>query len=407
MYMGKIGASDSFMKGSLFELEKALNSNFTTFLDEVPVLVDYYNINDIMSTADTGFQTIDTLVGEDSPTRFNKIKNFPIYGLKPLIPDLDIEDGNLIDMSISGEVVTLPNTIRPTPGDYFFYKTGDRSLTFIVTSITLGSIRSNDYYKLEISMKKIDEHDYDKTLDKQVVENFIADLDLVGSNEKCIIKTEDAELIKIYEGILKDLINRYNQIFYCPRYNSLIMRKGLDGRFNYYDPFVTEFIIRNNVLDETRDFMVLVNLGKDYHFDKYYNMTLFRNIETCNRLRLYKNYFTPVSFPRSLSTPFSYYGEEVFFNISLYLDERIKVTENAYMCHELVDHIICEDLPLPVNIIDLAIVRYLRGQELKEVLTKDEIMNLAFYDIEYDDYHFTHVPILIFILKQVIKALKK
>lgn len=405
--MGKIGISNSFIQGSLSELEKALNSNFTTFLDETPILVDYYNINDIMSTADTGYQNADAIIGEESPTRFNKIKNFPIYGLRPLIPDLETIDGGLIDMSISGEVVTLPNTIRPTPGDYFFYKQGGRSLTFIVTSISLGTIRSNDYYKLEISMKKIDEHNYDKVLDKQVVENFVTDIDLVGSNEKCIIKSTNAERIELYESILKDLILRYNQMFYCPKYNAMIMRKGLDDRFNYYDPFLTEFIIRNNVLDGTRDFMVLINLGKDHHFNKYYNMTLYRNIETKNKLRLVKNYSTPTTFPRSISTPFNYYGEEVFFNITLYQDDRIKIKENEYMKHDLLDNISCDHIVPSTPIIDTAIIRYLNKENVEDVLTEDEVKNLVNYDIDYDDYHFTHVPILIYILKQHIKALKK
>ena len=87
-----------------------------------PVLVTYYHIDNTTSTANPGDGTIDKLLGDDSPIRYNKIENFPVVGLREILPTKDEIDGNLMDMSFDGEVIIFPNTIDPTPYDFLVYK---------------------------------------------------------------------------------------------------------------------------------------------------------------------------------------------------------------------------------------------------------------------------------------------
>ena len=75
----------SVINGNIFKFENRLNSQISRFLDKSPVFVTYFHINVNETTVDGGFKDIEDIVGNRSPLKFQKIENFPIYGLEPVV----------------------------------------------------------------------------------------------------------------------------------------------------------------------------------------------------------------------------------------------------------------------------------------------------------------------------------
>lgn len=98
---------------------KQKTSQFSKYLQKNPVFVTYYAINQQLSRADTGTGSVKEQIGTSSPIRYNEIKEFPVYNLSDMKPDIqnDETEGLDINMDLSG-IVILPNTITPCPDDF-------------------------------------------------------------------------------------------------------------------------------------------------------------------------------------------------------------------------------------------------------------------------------------------------
>ena len=144
--MGFLQTSDDIASNVNKVASDVLNSKFTQFItgSGTPLLVTYFNIDDTMSTADLGTETPDKMLGEDSPFRFNRIDNLPMYGLRDILPSKEEIDMGLVDMSLDMETFLLPNTIKPNIGDYFVYRMKylDTFLTFRVNDFEFTTIKS-------------------------------------------------------------------------------------------------------------------------------------------------------------------------------------------------------------------------------------------------------------------------
>ena len=71
--MGYLRQSNDIVTSSSQLLDNILSSNFNQFLQGLgqPVLVTYWNLNDTVSTVNSGTETVDENIGPESPIRFN------------------------------------------------------------------------------------------------------------------------------------------------------------------------------------------------------------------------------------------------------------------------------------------------------------------------------------------------
>ena len=76
--MGKFIKESNFLNDNVFAFEERLNSQYTRILDMKATYTTYFHINTENSTTDVGFENI----GENSPLKFNEIKEFPLYGIE-------------------------------------------------------------------------------------------------------------------------------------------------------------------------------------------------------------------------------------------------------------------------------------------------------------------------------------
>lgn len=105
---------DSVIEG----YKQRMNNPYYMNMDKKMSPTTYYNQNTTMSTLDSASQTAYSLIGKDSPLRFNKIEGLYILGLERLEVQLQNEDWGVEADDIEGEAIILPNTIIPIPNDY-------------------------------------------------------------------------------------------------------------------------------------------------------------------------------------------------------------------------------------------------------------------------------------------------
>lgn len=444
--MGFLQTSDDIVNNVNKSTSNILNSKFTKFItgSGTPVLVTYYNVDDVSSTADNGTGTADNILGSDSPFRYNKIENLPVYGLKDLLPSKDEIDMGLIDLSLDGEIVILPNTIKPSPYDYLVYQCYENGpiLTFRIDNFEFTTIKSNGYYRLEISIKDINDRDTIDKLERQIVNNYTAILDNIGTQDKCIINNNKLDTCRSIEGIIRHLMEQYVDTFWDKKFNSFLY-KPEDAKFLVYDPFLTEFMRRNNLADlQDTAYIVLVNYDSRDEMRRDYNKSIYRNLENQDITKLYPLVKHPIQFPTTDTNPFYYYGSTTTFTLDLvkYDGSNKSSDKLLYIPLELIDRINNNDiinigenvdsdqyfntteLGLIENVSDYENVIFSRDENKNSRIywnliisylnngaynllnfSKVELKDLLAMEIDYSRENYIYLPIAVFILRKYLK----
>ncbi len=187
--MARFIDEEQIINGNAFVYEDKLNSQYTKFLDTQPTFVTYYSINSIESMVDEGFFNIEKLLGNNSPIRFNKIEHFPVFNVDQITPSLNEEEEGLTT-SYNGDLRILPNTIVPKPNDFFIFNYMDMNIIFMLTEVSYETIHANGFYRASFTLEKLDYDDY-KALEKQTTEDYEGIYRNIGTEDKCLIRSED------------------------------------------------------------------------------------------------------------------------------------------------------------------------------------------------------------------------
>lgn len=391
------------MDDSLFSFEEKIKSPLSRFTDKNFTPVDYHHINNNETTADGGWNDVEEVLGENSPIRFQLIKNFPIYGLEAIIISLqDAEQG--LDGSYEGEATILPGTIVPLQNDYFTIPILKDDYIFRVTEVSYDSIMPDNYYKISFMLEYID-HEKKDDLTNQSTEKYTCVLENIGTEDRCIIEDEYYEEIKTIDEIYDEMVKTYLTFFYNERYNCLL------GDFYHgkklYDPLQTVFINKNSLLNKKTDLktIILTEQFEDSRRKVKYEKSLYRFIEKRNWDRLSTFKFT--TFPGINN------GETSFYR---WADKSIDILDIARIPDDVKPYeMMSEDF---VNIIKYdgptdspyakLMKKYLRNEEEMSLMDihqdlLDELLNLD--DANLEIFFFT--PIILYIIKYTVSEYLK
>jgi len=130
-----------------------INNPYYIFSNEQPTRVVYYTQNIEKSTLDEASGLNGSNIGNDSPFKFNKIKDFIIYGIDSISTEYDVGDSGVEAGAIAGDAIILPNTITPRPGDYFKINYLKEKNLFKINGVTPDTLDSGaNIYKVEYSI---------------------------------------------------------------------------------------------------------------------------------------------------------------------------------------------------------------------------------------------------------------
>lgn len=348
--MGYLETANNMADNVMKTLSNVMDSKFATFLqgNGTPVLVTYYHVDDTISTTDSGTYSVDKVLGPNSPLRFNRIEKMPVVGLRELIPAIDQVDAGLLDLSIDGEIILFPNTIKPTPHDFVVYKyLNGNSLTFRVDSFEFSSIKNNNFYKLSISLKDINDTDTVDKLEAQTIKGFVARLDTIGTQDRCIIEDKIYAEINSVKKCRDHLVSTYKNHFYDHKYKCLLLRNSQFNGYNIFDPYLSKFITNNEILDTDGEYCIANNFDSRVSVNQLYMYTLYYNLEHRDSSHINILYMEPTSFKDTLINPFYYYGDEVAFTLDIVPTETFidGLDSNLYDDRQLLEAIIYHDYP--------------------------------------------------------------
>lgn len=378
-----------------------INNNFYKFNDKKPVICTYYNINKNYSSLDPGSKLYMDYNGSQTPLRFNRIFDMIIYGFQRIELNTDNGEFGLEANNIEGECYILPGTIIPTEGDYFeINHIKDSSWLFIVKDVQQDTLdNGSNVYKISYKMETIDK----SFIIGNIVYNFRCIEDIEGTNISKIVRCEDYDIAVVMDKKVIMLKKYFIELFYNKSVQTFIYHDLTD--IGIYDPFMIEFLIRNNILSNGNDGYIHVQhqIPVISTFGLEYDKTFFREFEKKNKDSLIlSNYKTSVEIIKSYGTTFSS-RYETFYKTNF---NQIYGYNICCLDEDLLSRIL--DNNIVENIIEINV----RSELWKNIfikyfnngtLTLEEIKSIK--DIDFSDsiQAFYMIPLLIFCLEKFIE----
>jgi hypothetical protein len=381
---------------------------YSKFLNKNPIYLTYYSINLQETTADVGIGSVESEIGINSPVRFNKILEFPVYNLPTINPDITFdESGYDVELDLSG-ITILPNTIKPMVSDYIIFKIPgvDKELLFRVNNVKYNTIQSNDFYLVDIDIKDIGT-DLEATMVNQITQTYQTIFDNIGTQDKCFLLLEDVDkalgIVKLYT----ELKTLYKNIFYNKECDSFVLYNNtLYPDIWLCDSFIGKFINDSNIYYEpnsTNSLFLTTNNTVPIDFEHQLNKTLLGSVlkRSIDFLHTYTYYYqTLITKPFS---PFVINNYEcnnlnlLFYNTKL--DEN-EVTDyaNGYIADfysvDLIEQIKSGTL-ISDDYLDITIFNYLTGNTV--TVDKDTLLS---YGFDNNIKTYMYLPIILYIIRQ-------
>lgn len=389
---------------SVFIFEKVLNSGLTKFTGKSAMYVTYYHIDADTSTADNGFIDIENLTGKNSPLRFKKIENFPLYGMDSIQLNLS-DDQNGLDTSYEGEFLALPNTIKPLPNDFFTINHIDKKYIFRVTNVSYDTLKENNYYKAQFHLYNIDATIADD-LDNQTSSKYNAVMKNLGSESQFVLESEIYTDVRRLENLIADITETYMSMYYDERYNCFICDTGTpcihQNVVKLYDPLMSMFIDKHHIFSSPTDYRTII-LGDQFDDNKRplkYGKSVWSFIESPDISKITNFSYFLTSGNLLEGSIFQRYHDltvqvadikisscDIHPEYDVFTDAFIKAVRNNFDC--------------PTSYSKL-VKKWIRGdiKSLMEIdnALYDELVNLGMCD---ETFFFT--PIIIYIIREIIK----
>jgi hypothetical protein len=382
--------------------KERLSNPFYNFNQEKGTVVTYYNVDLNNTPLDkvTGMQYAS--FGKDTNTKYNKINNFILYGLEKIAVTIDnTEDGTEAE-EIEGDCLLLPNTVHPYAGDFFTINTMKEPCLFRVTDAQSDTFddASNVWqlkYKLEhVGVDEIDEYNVGTT------SHFI--LTNVGTQYTSILEDSVYNTVSLIEELLDGMREYYKTVFYNDRVNSLIFTAN-GNRF--YDSFLTEFVIRNKLLESRGDYIYIqhqVEVPKTFNID--YSRSFFYILET-KKLKKFRNCLT-VAYGEAIDSKVNIFStrQEMYLNM-IYSPDLQKITKTIApgLIYEIFDKVlignIIENKKFGDDVLSDIIIKYLNNEHIND----DDIDKLDMIQYKDNIQLFYYVPAAMFILEKEAKTL--
>ena len=383
-----------------------INNPFYTLNDKKPIFVTYYNVNKDFSSVDPGSKLQYDNNGFDTPMRWNRVYNFPIYGFDRIELSNEIAEFGIEANPIEGDAYILPNTIIPYENDYFEVShIKDSTWLFIVKDVQKDTLdNGSNAYRISY---KIEYDDNSKVLDN-IVHNFETIEKTDGTNLISVARCEDIDIARKMDEYAVKLKKYFVDLFYSPQVQTFIYEDLTTVKV--YDSFMVEFLKRNRVLDNGEDDYIYVNhmiaVNKTFSLD--YDHTIFRAFEKKDHDKIMSYvHQTNIDDIKAYGTTFSaryekYYQAtwqpNTFFGYeSMCLDEDIM--------YHIKDHrlFVDEDKTVPSILWKNILVKHFYSDDLTE-----EELN-AIDDLKFDQAYpvFYLLPMLIFCLESKIDAILK
>ena len=385
---------DSLVKANASKLDNP----YYKFSDKKPTKVNYYKQNKTKSTLDSASQLQYAHISSQSALVFNKIEDFFLYGIDRISVEYDVGENGTEAAPINGDAYVLPNTIEPLPGDFFSISYVKEDLLFKVDDVTPDTLDTGaNIYKISYHLEYTNST---SQIEAQVDKTYKFLVNNVGTEFAAVISSTDYELTEKLEQLTFDLANWYNGIFFKPKVQTYIYR--YDDSWNFYDPFMIEFMRRHDLMSGEDYFYVAHQTNLEAIFPFEYAKSLFHYIEEKDAAKIGNGIICTADLITDINSLFTSRLED-YYQIK-YIDNMPFKTRISILDQDVVQHIQFNkkyydgDKKSVYNIL----ISYMNDDE---GYITDAIIN-KIHDMEFCDSKdiFYLIPIYIYIIKYYIKT---
>lgn len=401
---GLIFDEQSLIEGNIFKYEQRLKSHTNKYIENGALLTTFFNIRENATTVDRGLQDIDQLFGHKSPLRFDKILNFPLYGVGQAIPN-NTDEAGVEDINVEGEGTILPSTIVPRQNSFFIMNHLKMKCVFQVVDVHYDSMKVEGYYKIRYRLHSTSDEIL-QNLEKQTVEIYHCDLNAVGSNVNPIIQKDDFILRKQIEQMVNSMIESYRSLFYDERHNCFLFLNQ-DTRMRWFDLCGNEFIAKYSLMNPSNSNKVIVIHEKvrDKQLPLFYNNSIYKWIEIgCPRNLLRKFHFIlngAEGYPDSSFVRWNEGDIEVMQPLATY-QAKVNYQEFSYFDNKQLECLL-NNREEPTSEYDKLIFKFVnRASSISINDISLHIADMLFSSIKHVDI-FLYTPILLYIIRKIMK----
>lgn len=419
--MGKFIQEDSLEK-------KTLNNYFDGYLDTTeryskwlqgsPTFVTYYSINLEQSTQDQGLNNVMEVVGGESPVKYNKIEDFPIYLDADMNFNTNLEEDAGFDTESEGTAILLPGTVVPQNDDLIVFEILEKKVVYRISNVEYSNTSIRKFYKITFFVSPFDV----ETLDtRQVKDEYSVIYNNIGTKVDPVIPKKEFTFLDDIDKILEYLTERYIRFYYDKKINAFIYNYDKMNMIIHeyykdngiYDPKLALFIKRHNLFINKKTFLKNVYvecLLKDRDLD--YEKSIYSLFETLDTDEFEYPYFYFIPINESVfSLMQDKFHELVHNKVDVYKRFNTipdgKIRSGQFTSIDLVEYVtdtklIIDDLPIneQIMIIYLRCRKYEEQNNITDYL--EDIVNLSKkIKIEKDFYTYIQIPCIIFILKEI------
>lgn len=379
--------------------EERVHSPIRRFTDKTFTPVRYWHIKGNETTVDSGWGDVESIIGPNSPIRFQMIENLPLCGIEQIIPQVQQDTETGLDVTYEGEASTMDGTLRPFQNDFFMISYLKTPMIFRVTSVEYDAIASDAIYKISYSLEYIDSDKVEELMNQTVREySFI--LENVGTEERCIIESSEMEVVNRVNDIYDKISETYLALYHNERYNCFL--GNLPGGMRLYDPFQEVFIRKHKLFTKRNqiDGLVLMEQFSDPQREIKYQKSIYRYMEL--RKSSYLNNFKYVTFIGATNPQTAFYR---------WVDASIQIVDIPRNIEDLSTYTILSDefvdairLNGPTATPQAELIKRFARNEVILPEDIDPEMHDAILDADAGNLEiFFLTPILLYIMKTVVE----
>ena len=273
--MGRILTPAVLTEANIRDYISNSTKQYSTFFKGTPTFCTYYSKENFSSNHEKSLLNVSEIIGKDSPIRFNKIENLPIYSVETSSFSTSITDFGIAG-DVSSSAIVLPRTIIPSSDDIFVLKYQSTERVFIVTDVEYDNFNNDRYYKISFKFSQHSLTDVDKQIDKELT----VDYSLIGKTENPLVEKSHYDLYLQLENTFDVLYQEYKDRFYD---DSICMFSKMESDGTYYvDHYLNAFIVKNSLASKYKSYRDFSYLDMDINKlgrTREYSKSVYRSFE--------------------------------------------------------------------------------------------------------------------------------
>ncbi len=269
---------------------KLVLSEYPDWQQQAPVYITYYQVNDLSSTQNDDLETTHSLLGDNTPIKYNKINDVPFYGVDTLEIANDIGERGLVS-NINGNGFFLPGTIEPRGGEFFAFDVeGLEDHMFQITDVQQSHATSRKYFQVNYTL-------YHENTDA-ITSNVLDDYEMIYDNDETsadtvstVVKKTSAVRVEKLKDLVDEIIKDYTKDYFDDEVNYFVYRTEIENQPVYlWNSYLQHFIVNNNVTSYyNKKLMTDIYIldvdnfyNKNIYSEKTYRKSIFKSVEVQN-----------------------------------------------------------------------------------------------------------------------------